>query len=253
MTPLRQRMIDEMTLRGMSPRTHESYLGAVFGLTRYYKQSPDTLNADQIRGYLLHLERDRRLAWSSLNVAASGLRFFFQETLGWKDVHVNIPPRKTPQRLPEVLSPEEVDRLLAAVEYPKHRVILSTIYAAGLRVSEAVRLRVQDIDKERMSIRVEQGKGRKDRYTILSPRLLDELRRYWKQHPSKEYLFTGNDPARPLDVSAVQRAYNCARQRAGIKKGSGVHTLRHYAAFRTMPSNHLGNGVCSGFSLEDPA
>ena len=116
MTPLRQRMIDEMTLRGMSPRTHESYVGAVIGLTRYHKQSPDTLNADQIRGYLPHLERERRLAWSSLNVAASGLRFFYQETLGWKDVQVSIPPRKTPQRLPEVLSPEEVDRLLAAVE-----------------------------------------------------------------------------------------------------------------------------------------
>jgi integrase len=229
-------MIDEMTLRGMSPRTHESYIGAVIGLTRYYKQSPDTLGAEQIRGYLLHLERERRLAWSSLNVVASGLRFFYQETLGWKDAEVNIPRRRTPQRLPEVLSPEEVERLLAAVENPKHRVILMTMYAAGLRVSEALRLRVQDIDSARMTIRVEQGKGRKDRYTILSPRLLEELRGYWKQHPSKSYLFTGSDPGRPLDVTAVQKAFNAAKARAGIQKGSGVHTLRHCFATHLLES-----------------
>ena len=183
MSPLRQRMIDEMTLRGMSPRTHESYLGAVYGLARHYKQSPDQLSIEQVRDYLLHLERERHLSWNSLNVAVSGLRFFYFQTLGWEQTRMDIPPRKTPTRLPEVLSPEEVEQLLTAVDDVKHRTILTTIYAAGLRITEALNLRVRHIDSARMMIRVEQGKGKKDRYTILSPRLLDELRGYLETVP----------------------------------------------------------------------
>ena len=220
-------MIDEMTLRGMSPRTHESYLGAVYGLARYYKQSPDQLSIEQVRAYLLYLERDRRLSWSTLNIAVSGLRFFYFRTLGWEQTRMDIPPRRAQSRLPEVLSREEVDRLLAAVDNIKHRAALMTLYAAGLRLGEGLRLRVQDIDSTRMTIRVQQGKGRKDRYTILSPHLLEELRRYWKQHPSKEYLFEGSHADRPMDESVLQRAYHRAKHRAGIQKGIGVHTLRH--------------------------
>jgi len=227
MSELRQRMIDQMTLRGFSPRTHESYLEAVTGLARYYKQSPDQLSSEQVRQYLLYLERERHLAWSSLNVAASGLRFLYFDTLKWEPVKLEIPPRTTPRRLPEVLSREEVDRLISSIPNLKHRTLLMTIYAAGLRVSEAVALRVHDIDSARMTIRVVQGKGRKDRYTILSPRLLENLRQYWKQYHPKEYLFEGSKPQHHIHESVPQKTYNRAKERAGIHKGIGVHTLRH--------------------------
>ena len=227
MSELRQRMIDQMTLRGFSPRTHESYLEAVTGLARYYKQSPDQLSAEQIRQYLLYLERERHLAWSSLNVAASGLRFLYFDTLKWQPMKLEIPPRTTVRRLPEVLSREEVDRLISAILNLKHRTLLMTIYAAGLRVGEAVRLRVDDIDSARMTIRVVQAKGRKDRYTILSPRLLESLRQYWKQYRTKEYLFEGIDPQHHIHESVPQKVYNYAKQQSGIRKGVGVHTLRH--------------------------
>jgi integrase/recombinase XerD len=227
MSELRQRMIDEMTLRGFSPRTHESYLGAVKDLARYYNQPPDRLNTEQVRQYLLYLERERHLSWSSLNVAASGLRFFYFDTLKWEPVKLEIPPRTTPRRLPEVLSREEVARLISPVPNLKHRTLLMTIYAAGLRVSEAIALRVHDIDSARMTIRVVQGKGRKDRYTILSPRLLEGLRQYWKQYHPKEYLFEGSKPQRHIHESVAQKTYNRAKKRAGIHKGIGVHTLRH--------------------------
>jgi site-specific recombinase XerD len=227
MTLLRQRMIDEMTLRGMSPRTHESYLGAVYGLARHYKQSPDQLNIEQVRGYLLHLERERHLSWNSLNVAVSGLRFFYFQTLRWERTRMDIPPRKTPTSLPEVLSREEVEQLLMGVDHVKHQTVMMTIYAAGLRITEALNLGVPHIDSARMMIRVEQGKGKKDRYTILSPRLLEQLRRYWKQFPTQGLLFTGTRPDRPLDETAIQRAYGRAATRVGIRKRTSVHTLRH--------------------------
>ena len=226
-TPLRQRMIDEMTLRGMSPRTHESYLGAVFGLAKYYKRPPDQLSIEDIRNYLLHLERERQVSWSTLNVATSGIRFLYFKTLKWEYTRMDIPPRKTPSRLPEVLSREEVDRLLCSVDNLKHRTALMTTYAAGLRLSEVIHLRVSDIDSSRMAIRVEQGKGRKDRYTVLSPGLRDQLRLYWKQYPSREYLFFGASPDRPLNETALQKAYTQAKARAGIQKAGGIHTLRH--------------------------
>jgi len=227
MTPLRQRMIDELTLRGLAVRTHESYLGAVSGLAKYYHRSPEQLSIEEVRAYLLHLERERHLSWNSLNVAVSGLRFLYFKTLKWEYTRMDIPPRRKESRLPEVLSREEVDRLLAAADNPKHRMALMTLYAAGLRLNEATHLRVQDIDSSRMTIRVEQGKGRKDRYTVLSPRLLEELRVYWKQYPSRRYLFFGTSPDQPLHETAIQKAYSRARLGAGIQKGHGVHTLRH--------------------------
>lgn len=226
-TPLRQRMIDEMTLRGMSPRTHESYLGAVSGLAKYYRRSPDQLSIEEVRNYLLHLERDQKVSWSTLNIAASGLRFLYFKTLKWEPALMDIPPRKTPSRLPEVLSREEVDRLLSEVDNLKHRTALMTVYAAGLRLSEVVHLRVDDLDSSRMAIRVEQGKGKKDRYTVLSPSLRAQLRLYWKQYPSREYLFFGASPDKPLNDTALQKAYTRAKKKAGIRKSGGVHTLRH--------------------------
>ena len=227
MGELRTRMINAMQLRQFSPRTQMSYLAAVVGLARHYHQLPDQLSAEKIQAYLLHLTVERGLSWSSCNVAVSGLRFFYQQTLGWDGLRLPIPPRQRPSKLPEILSHQELERLFAAAHLPKHRVLLMTTYAAGLRLSEVIALKLTDLDSQRQMIRVEQGKGRKDRYTILSPQLLEELRLYWKMCRPISYLFPGRDPHRPMDSSAAQRIYYAAKQRAGIQKGLGIHTLRH--------------------------
>jgi integrase/recombinase XerD len=159
MTELRQKMIEEMTLRGFSPRTQEAYLSAVTGLAKHYKQSPDKITKGMIRDYLLYLIQERKLAWSSRNIAVSGLRLFYSHTIGKKSLSLSIPPRKKVTQLPEILSAEELESLFAALSNQKHRTLLMTTYAAGLRVSEVVNLKVADIDSKRMMIRVQQGKG----------------------------------------------------------------------------------------------
>jgi integrase/recombinase XerD len=193
MGALRTRMMEEMKLRNFSPRTQESYLGAMIGLAKHYRPSPDQLTQEEIRAYLLHLEK-RGLSPSSRNVAISGMKFFYHQMLGWNDHQLFIPPRRRSWQLPEVLGQKEVERLLLATTKPRDRCLLMMAYATGLRVSELVRLKVGAIDSERMMVRVEQGKGKKDRYTILSPRLLTELRSYWKEHRS------------PITCSPTERA-----------------------------------------------
>lgn len=225
MGALRTKMIEEMKLRNFSPRTEQSYVAAMLGLAKHYRQSPDHLTQEQIRSYLLHL-KERGLSPSSRNVAISGLKFFYHQILGWNEQRLFLPPRKRSWRLPEVLSPKEVQRLLLSAVRLRDRCLLMTAYATGLRVSELVRLKVSDIDSARMMIRVEQGKGRKDRYTILSERLLSELRTYWKEHRSKSWLFP-NGKGAPISVNYSQRIYNWAKHKAGIEKGKGIHTLRH--------------------------
>ena len=227
MSELRNRMQDAMALRRFSLRTQSSYLSAVQGLATYYHTAPDQLDPQQIHDYLLYLTVERKLTWSSVNVAVSGLRFFYHETLGWDRLELVIPARKRPSPLPEVLSVEDVERLFAAAANPKHQVLLMTTYATGVRVSEAVRLRVSDIDSERMMVRVERGKGAKDRYTVLSPRLLAELRAHFRRVRPQTWLFFGTDRGRPLSTSAAQRAFTAAKERAGITRGRGIHTLRH--------------------------
>ncbi|TAJ87687.1 integrase, partial [bacterium] len=185
----------------------------------------DQLTQEQIRAYLLHLE-DRGLSASSRNVAISGLKFFYHQILGWNEQKLFIPPRKRSWQLPEVLGQKEVERLLLATGKFRDRCLLMTAYATGLRVSELVRLKVSAIDSERMMVRVEQGKGRKDRYTILSARLLGELRSYWKEHRSPTWLFP-NRKGTPISIDYAQRIYNLAKQKAQIHKGKGIHTLRH--------------------------
>ena len=236
MGALRTKMIEEMKLRNFSPRTEQSYVSAMVGLVKYYHQSPDQLTQEQIRSYLLHL-KERGLSPSSRNVAISGLKFFYHQILGWNEQQLFLPPRKGSWRLPEVLSPKEVERVLLAAVKLRDRCLLMTAYATGLRVSELVRLKVSDIDSSRMMVRVEQGKGRKDRYTILSPRLLSELRTYWKEHRSKSWLFP-NGKDGPISVNYSQRIYNWAKHKAGIQKGKGIHTLRHCFA-----THLLENGV----------
>jgi integrase/recombinase XerD len=225
MGALRQKMIDEMKLRNFSERTQQCYLSAVVGLVKHYRRSPDQLTQDEIRAYLLHL-KERGLSASSRNVAISGMKFFYHQILGWNEKQLFIPPRKRSWQLPEVLSQKEVERLLLATAKQRDRCLLMTAYATGLRVSELVRLKVSAIDSQRMMVRVEQGKGQKDRYTILSQQLLLELRSYWKEHRSPVYLFP-NRKGGPLSIDYAQRIYNLAKLKAGIQKGKGIHTLRH--------------------------
>ena len=228
MTPLRQKMINEMLLRRFSLKTQEAYVAAVTGLARHYKQSPDKIDKQMIQDYLLYLMQKRKLSWSSCNVAVSGIRFFYTQTLGMDSMYLSIPPRKKDNKLPEILSTEELERLFAALTNQKHRTLLMTTYAAGLRVSEVVGLKLTDIDSERMMIRVQQGKGRKDRYTILSERLLKELRIYWKMYRPELWLFpSGTKQERFLSMNSAQRIYYHAKDVAGIQKGKGIHILRH--------------------------
>ena len=216
-----------MLLRRFSLKTQEAYVAAVTGLARHYKQSPEEITKQMIQDYLLYLMQKRKLSWSSCNVAVSGIRFFYTQTLGMDSMYLSIPPRKKDNKLPEILSMEELERLFAALTNQKHRTLLMTTYAAGLRVSEVVGLKLTDIDSERMMIRVQQGKGRKDRYTILSERLLKELRIYWKMYRPSSWLFHSTTREKPLSDRSAQRMYYHAKDVAGIQKGKGIHILRH--------------------------
>jgi integrase/recombinase XerD len=232
MGALREQMERQMVLRRMSVRTRQSYSAAVAQLAKHCRRQPDRLTAAEIQSYLLYLIEERKLASSSCNVALHGLRFFYHETLKRPDMQFAIPRARAPQRLPDILSREEIERLFTAANLLKHRVLLMTTYAAGLRVSEVCALKVTDIDSERMTIRVEQGKGAKDRYTLLSPRLLKELRLYWQAHRPKLWLFpAARDADRPLNAHAAQRMFYAARDQAKITKRCGIHGLRH--AFAT--------------------
>jgi site-specific recombinase XerD len=220
-------MVREMQLRRFAPGTQEAYVHGVAELARFYHRSPDELHAEEVRSYLLHLLTVRKLKWSTVNVISAALRFFYVQILGRHEVALAIPPRKTPRRLPEVLSGEEVQRLFAAAGCLKHRVLLMTAYAAGLRVSEVVALQVRDIDSSRMMLRVRAGKGEKDRYTVLSPRLLEELRAYWRAYRPALWLFPGSVADQPLRRGTASRVYRHAKEKAGIAKRGGIHTLRH--------------------------
>ena len=231
MSELRKQMEAGMEVRGMSPRTRETYIGCVADLAKFYKRNPATLSEQQVQHYLLHLIKERKLAWSSVNVAASALKFLYRVTLKRKDAEFSVPGPHQQQRLPQILSSEEVMRLIDAAANPKHRALLLTTYAAGLRLSEVSRLRVSDIDSGRMTLRIEQGKGAKDRYGLLSPRLLKELRTYWLAYRPKEWLFPNPRDGKPLSKHTVHRIFHRAKDKAGIAKPGGIHALRH--AFAT--------------------
>lgn len=230
MNPLRAKMIEQMQLHRKAPGTQTQYVNAIRDLSAYYHNcSPARLTSAQIRRYLHYLLTEKQLAWSSCNVVAAAIRFFYVDTLGWTPIELNLPPRPGQKQLPRVLSVEQLEHLFATTDNAKHRALLMTVYAAGLRVSEAVRLQLQDIesDPSRMLIRVNQGKGNKDRYTLLSERLLVELRAYWQRERPEPWLFPGSKTNRPMPSGTAQKVYNQARGRAGIQQGSGIHTLRH--------------------------
>ena len=233
MSVLSDRMNNAMVLRGLAGKTRQSYLGTVRDLAKYYGRSPDQLNDKEVQAYLLYLSQERHLAPSSCNVAVNGLRFFFLKTLGHKRTYFDIPTARRPHKLPEVLSREEIARLFAVTKQRKARAVLMLAYGAGLRVSEICHLRIQDIDSEQMSLRVEQGKGAKDRYTLLSPRLLTELRQYWKHDRPRRglFLFPSREGQGTLHPTSAQKMYYAAKAKAGITKKGGIHMLRH--AFAT--------------------
>jgi len=237
MTPLRRRMIEDMQIRNLAPLTQSSYLLQVSLFARHFGQSPERLGRDEIRAYRLYLAQDKHLAASSISVAVTALRFVYTVTLkqAWT-IEDDIPTCRQPQKLPQVLSQEEVGRFLDAVARLKHRVILTVCYAAGLRVSEAVHLKPTAIDSKRMVIRVEEGKGRKDRYVMLSPKLLDILRDYWKITRPKEWLFPGDRPGQPITRAAVERVCQETRERSGITKPVTPHSLRHAFAVHLLES-----------------
>ena len=237
MTPLRQRMIEDMQVRNLSPRTQESYLFQAGLFARHFRQSPALLGPEQIRAYQLYLTNEKKLATNSILLAVAALRFLYQVTLQkkWTLPEVLPLPRK-PQKLPVVLSPEEVGRFLDCVESAKPGAVLTTCYAAGLRVSEAVRLKASDINSQRMVIRVDQGKGQKDRYVMLSPRLLEILRSYWRVVRPKDGLFPGDVSGRPLTTDAVEKACRKARRVAGLAKPITPHSLRHAFAVHLLES-----------------
>ena len=235
MTPLRRRMIEDMQIRNLAPQTQITYVEQVDRFARYFRKSPELLGPPEIRAWQLYLAREKRLAASSISVAVAALRFLYAVTLrrAWNIEH-DIPTCRQPHQLPEVLSPQEVAAFLNAVKVLKHRVILTVCYAAGLRVSEATRLKPAAIDSQRMVIRVEAGKGRKDRYVMLSPRLLDVLREYWKTARPQEWLFPGDRSGEPITRFAVEHACREARERSGITRQVTPHSLRHAFAVHLL-------------------
>jgi site-specific recombinase XerD len=237
MTALRQRMLEDMQVRNLSPNTQASYCQQVSQFARHFGKSPSDLHPEDIRTYQVYLTNERKLAPESILIAVSAIRFLYKVTLkkDWTFEEV-IPTCKKPQKLPQVLSPEEVVHLLAHVRNIKQRTILTTCYAAGLRVSEVVSLKAAAIDSQRMVIRVEQGKGQKDRYVMLSPKLLETLRGYWRAARPKEWLFPGDRPDYPITRSAVELACKLARRSARITKPVTPHSLRHAFAVHLLES-----------------
>lgn len=238
MSTLRQRMTDAMVLRGFAARTQDSYLGCVSSLAQHYHQSPDRLDPAAIQAYLLHLITERKLAYASVNQAVCAFRFLFRIVLGQPDAAFDIPMAKVPRRLPQILTRDEVARLLAQARGLRARTLLTTTYAAGLRLSEVCQLQVSDIESspERMCLKVRQGKGGKDRYTLLSPRLLDSLRLYWRATRPRRWLFANRAGDAPIDTCTAQRMYHAAREAAGIANAGGIHSLRHAFATHLLES-----------------
>ena len=231
-SPLRQRMIEDMTLRKLTPKTQAGYLRAVTKFTRFFGRSPDLASAEDLRRFQLHLVEEG-VSSTTINATITGLTFFFGITLERPSALKKMSPVHKPQKLPQVLSVDEVARLLAGVRNLKHRAALAVAYGAGLRASEVLHLKIADIDSERMILRVEQGKGRRDRYAMLSPSLLVLLRAWWRHGQARSkmlpggWLFPGQNPLNPLSTRQLNRACHIAAQAADLDQRVSMHTLRH--------------------------
>ena len=227
MTPLRQRMLNDMTVRGLAENTKKSYLNSVSGLAHHYGRSPRRISAQEVQDYLIFLHDQRGLSWQSCNCVRHGIRFLYRITLSLPEPHFYLPGAKTPSTLPQILNHDELVRLFVVTTNLKHRALLMTAYAAGLRASELGRVQITDIDSERMCLRINQGKGNKDRYVPLSPRLLEELREYWRRVRPERWLFANQLLGQPMTRAGAAHIYNRAKEKAGIGKAGGIHTLRH--------------------------
>ena len=224
---LRSKFKNYLIVQRKAPKTQQAYLAAVKGIANYFNRPPDQLTSDQIQDYLAHLITVRKLSWKSCNVALCALQCFYVKFLKRSAMEVNIPPRPRQRKLPEILSRAEVAGLIENSKDLRHRAVLMMVYGSGLRVSEVVKLRPEHIDSERMLVRVEQSKGRKDRFTLLSKKALEVLRLYFGYYKPKTYLFVGKEKNRPMSIASAQKMYTYAKQKAGLRKGSGIHTLRH--------------------------
>jgi integrase/recombinase XerD len=249
-SPLRQRMIEDMTVRNFVEKTRNDYIRQVKTFTSFLGRSPDTATAEDLRRFQLHQTRTG-IRPPSINGSVAALRFFFTVTLDRPEMARHLTFVREPRKLPAVLSPEEVARLLEAAPGPKYKAALSAAYAAGLRVSEVVALKVSDIDSERLLLRIEQGKGRKDRFAMLSPQLLELLRDWYRIARPAVWLFPGRDPILPLTTRQLARTVHAAANMAGIKKRVTPHTLRHYVASRTM-SRAFSSGLVFSANLFSP-
>lgn len=227
MTPLRQKMIDAMQVRGFSVRTHQSYLSAVTALAKYYHRTPERLSIDEIQAYFQYLVKERGLSGASCRLYLNAIRFLYLQVLKQPTFDVPFQIPKKLQRIPELLTRDEVGRILSAVENFKHRMMLMTCYGCGLRVSELVALKVCHIDSERHLLRIEQGKGGKDRQVILSEALLQQLRQYWQRYHPGTWLFPNREAVSPLSITTAQKVFGKAKRTAQINKIGGIHSLRH--------------------------
>lgn len=235
MTALRQTMIEAMRQHGFAPRTHTTYLTVITDLARYFHRPPDTLSSDDLQRFFHHLVQERGLSAASCRVYLHGVRFLYLQVLHWPSVEVSPVVPKTPQRIPELLTRDDVRRILAACQNPKHRMMLELCYGCGLRVSEVCHLRVRDIDSQRGQLRVTQGKDAKDRMVLLSVTLLDRLRDYWRAYRPPTWLFpSALFPDRALHPSAPQKAFTQAKRQAGIERVGGIHSLRHAYATHVL-------------------
>jgi site-specific recombinase XerD len=227
MTELRERMITDLRIRNYSPRTIECYVSCVAAFARHFGISPAALGPEHIRTYQLFLLETKHASWSAFNQTVCALRFLYGTTLRQPATIELIPFPRQPKQLPVVLSREELARFFAAIPNAKHRTVLQTMYAAGLRLSEALALQVTDVDSARPCLRVAQGKGQKDRYTLLPPTLLEQLRAYWRAVRPTEWLFPGQRPGTPLTTTAIQRCCAPAAREAKLTKRVTTHTMRH--------------------------
>ena len=227
MTALRQRMITDLRVRNFAPGTIDLYVRSVARFARHFGQSPDKLGPEHIREYQTYLLETKKTSWGTFKLSVSSLRFLYKVTLGKPWFIEYIPFPKPERKLPVVLSPEELGEFFQAVRNLTHRTVLRTMYASGLRIAEALALELHDIDSRRMVIRVRQGKGRRDRYTILSETLLQDLRDYWKTERPRPLLFPGKTPGRPLTQNSIHRSLRRVRHQAGLHKHVTTHTMRH--------------------------
>jgi len=235
-SPLRRRMIEDMTIRRLAPKTQQGYIRAIKNFAAFLGRSPDTASLEEVRRFQLHLAESGAQP-PILNHTVSALRFFFRVTLKRHDIIEHTTFIREPQKLPVVLSPEEVARLLNAAPGLKYKAALSVAYGAGLRAAEVVSLKVCDIDSKRMIVRVEQGKGHKDRNVMLSPSLLDLLRAWWRVARPRGWLFPGRNPVQPMTTRQLNRACHAAAEAAGIEKNVSPHTLRHSFATHLLEQN----------------